>query len=93
MVNFTNTAINLYLFTTFSLFGYVCYTEYSQTDNYFAASLQVLDNPMTKLLIYNVIVGLGTIIYKLTIAFFYVEIKENESLVFFLFIDRIWLRK
>lgn len=75
MVNITNTAINLYILTTLSIFGYVCYSKYTGTDNYFSGILQILDNPLTKLLIYNVIVSLATIVYKLTIAIFYVEIK------------------
>ena len=77
MTNFTNTIINIYLITTFSAFGYITYTKLQDTDNYFAAFLQMLDDPFIKLLLYSVTVSVATIMYKITIALFYEELKEN----------------
>lgn len=75
MVNLTNWAINLYIASTLLSFSYVCYNTFQTTDNYFAATLLILDNKFTKLLLYNVIVSLATLMYKLTIAIFYIEVK------------------
>lgn len=72
MINLTNSVINLYIICTLSAFAYVCYNTYKTTDNYFAATLLIMDNKFTKLLLYNVIVSLATLLYKITIAIFYV---------------------
>lgn len=45
------------------------------TDNYFAAALLMLDSPFSKLLIYNVVIAVATVVYKLMIALFYGEVK------------------
>jgi hypothetical protein len=74
-LNFTNSLINLYLIITFSLFTYTIYTKSQNSDNYFSAFLQILDNPMSKLLMYNLIIAIATILYKINIKLFYEEIK------------------
>lgn len=71
MLNISNTLINMYLVATFTAFGYITYTKLQNTDNYFAAVLQMIDTPYIKLLLYSVTVALATIIYKITIALFY----------------------
>jgi hypothetical protein len=51
------------------------YTKSQNSDNYFSAFLQILENPMLKLLIYNLIIAFTTIFYKINIKLFYEEIK------------------
>jgi hypothetical protein len=70
-LNLTNSLINLYLLSTFSIFIYITYTHYKQSDNYFAAVLQILDNPMSKLLLYNIVISIATIFYKINVKLFY----------------------
>jgi hypothetical protein len=71
MVSIANTLINIYLVTTFTLFGYIIYTKLNNSDNYFAAILQMIDNRLIKLLLYSVAISVAAVIYKITIALFY----------------------
>lgn len=77
MANISNILTNVYLATTFALFGFTLLTKSNETDNYFAAALQLIQNPFSKLLLYNVIIATAVIVYKVTIYLFYDEVKEN----------------
>lgn len=75
MISYSNTIINLYLVATLGLSGYVVYDCIHHTDNYFSAGLQILDNPMYKMLLYNLIIAIATIVYRTTVWAFFQEIK------------------
>ncbi len=71
MPNISNILTNVYLLTTYCLFGYTVYTKYNETDNYFAAALQLIDSPFYKLLLYNLVIATAVVVYKITIFLFY----------------------
>ena len=80
-VNLTGTAINLYIIATLTYFCYLCHTAYTRSENYFAAFLVILQDPLSKLLLYNFVVATATLFYRINIWLFYEEVKENETLV------------
>ena len=80
-VTITGTLINLYILTTISYFVYLCYETLQHAENYFAASLILLQDNLAKLLLYNFIIAVGTLFYRFSIFIFYEEVKENETLV------------
>ena len=81
VVNVTGTLINLYILTTISYFIYMCYDTLQHAENYFAASLILLQDNLAKLLLYNFIIAVATLFYRINIFIFYEEVKENETLV------------
>lgn len=81
MSNVTGSLINLYLLTTISYFTFLCYQSIRESENYFSAALIILQDPLSKLLLYNFIVAIATLLYRLSIWIFFEEIKENETMV------------
>lgn len=81
MASLTSALTNTYIMCTLCASLYLCYSTLQQTDNYFAAALLMLESPMIKLLLYNLVIALATLCYRLTIWAFYHQVKENEMLV------------
>lgn len=53
----------------------------------------MMDSPLTKLLLYNIVIAIAVITYKVTIFLFYEEVKENETLVIVFSFFRILFKK
>lgn len=56
---------------------------YRKSSNYFSACLIYIDDTITNFIFYNIIFCIGIIAYKFCIWLFFVEVKENESIVIF----------
>jgi hypothetical protein len=66
---------NLYITSTFLLFGYTFIDVYKKADNYFSASLIYMDDVITNFIFYNLVFSLGILFYKLCIFLFFVDVK------------------
>lgn len=77
MPSFPAMLSTIYIFPSIFMFIYTCWSKLQKSENYFSAALLILDDPFTKLLLYNMIICLATLIYKITIKVFYEEIREN----------------
>ena len=72
MPTLTEALINLYIVSAIASFGYICYDYIENSENYFSAALIILQDPLNKLLLYNFIIALTTLLYRINVRLFYV---------------------
>lgn len=70
-LSLTEKLLRLYVVTTVILFCTTTYQKAQHTDNYFAAVLAFMDDPLTEFILYNMILTSVIVLFKTSVAIFY----------------------
>ena len=71
----------LYLVTTAALFSYTLHEHSRNSDGYFAAMLSYMSDQANLFIVYNVILSLAIILYKVYVFLFLERTMEGEVMV------------
>lgn len=72
---------SLYVITTLSLFSYTIYEEFERSDSYFTSLLRFSSDSLNIFIVYNVILSIAIVTYKVFIILFFESTNEGEIVV------------
>jgi hypothetical protein len=68
---------SFYLLTTAALFGYTAYEQMKHSSGYFAAMLSYMSDQTNLFIVYNVILSLAVLLYKICVCIFFERTMEG----------------
>ena len=72
---------DLYILLTTLIFGYTAWDHLLQSDSYFKALMTYLSDPSCVFVLYNMILGLAILLYRLFTWVFFAKTMEGEIIV------------
>lgn len=73
----------LYLLTTGALFAYTLNEQWQQSSGYFAAMLSYMSNQANLFIVYNVILSIAIVGYRIYVVLFLERTMEGEVIVIY----------